>query len=101
MFEQLSDNNLTVNIPKCVFCVPSIIFLGHKFSKAGISPDPKKVSDLQAMAMPSNVTEVHSLLSSASFCPCFIKDFAKITKSIHQLAYKDQPWNWGRLHMKT
>ena len=36
----LSDHNLTINLPKCLFRVPEMIFVGHKFSKDGISPDP-------------------------------------------------------------
>jgi hypothetical protein len=96
VLQRLSDNNLTINIPKCEFRVPDMIFFGHKFSKAGISPDPKKVADLQAMTAPSNVTEVRSLLSSASFCARFIKDFALITKPIRQLTCKDQPWKWDK-----
>jgi transposase InsO family protein len=92
---RLSEYNLTINLPKCEFRVSSMLFFGHQFSASGISPDPKKVADLKAISPPTNVTEVRSLLSSASFCSRFIKDFAIITRPLRRLTCKDVPWTWG------
>jgi hypothetical protein len=96
VLKRLSEYNLTVNVPKCEFRVPSILFFGHKFSAEGISPDPKKVENLKSIKPPTNVSEVRSLLSSASFCSKFIRNFATITKPLRRLTCKDVKWTWGQ-----
>lgn len=80
VFYQLHENGLTINLPKCQFRVPSMLFFGHVFSGKGMSPYLRKVEALKSVAPPTNVSEVRSLLSSAAFCSRFIKDFAVITR---------------------
>ena len=43
VFRQLQENGLTINLPKCQFRVPTMVFFGHVFSEKGMSPDPRKV----------------------------------------------------------
>ena len=81
VFHRLHENGLTINLPKCQFRVPTMLFFGHVFSEKGMSADPKKVEALQNVAPPINASEVRSLLSSAAFCSRFIKDFALITRA--------------------
>ena len=85
LFQQLQDNGLTINLPKCQFRVPTMLFFGHVFSEKGMSLDPKKVESLQRIIPTTNVSEVRSLLSSAAFCSRFIKDSAVITRPLRQL----------------
>lgn len=94
LFQQLQDSGLTINLPKCQFRVPTMLFFGHVFSEKGMSPDPKKVEALQLVAPPTNVSEVRSLLSSAAFCSRFIKDFAMITRPLRQLTCSGVKWRW-------
>ena len=82
VFHQLHENGLTINLPKCQFRVPTMLFYGHVFSEKGMSPNPRKVEALQSVAPPTSVSEVRSLLSSAAFCSRFIKDFADITRPL-------------------
>lgn len=94
VFHQLHENGLTINLPKCQFRVPTMLFFGHVFSEKGMSPDPRKVEALQSVAPPTNVSEVRSLLSSAAFCSRFIKDFALITRPLRQLTCDGIKWQW-------
>ena len=94
VLRRLQENNLTINAKKCEFQVNKMLFFGHVFSGSGISPDPKKIEALQTVSPPKNVTEVRSLLSSASFSSRFIKDFATITRPLRKLTCKDQVWTW-------
>ncbi len=95
VLRRLTDNNLRVNMQKCKIRVSSMLFFGHVFSGQGISPDPKKVNQIQGLDPPTNVTEVRSLLSSASFCSRYVKDFATITRPLRKLTHKDEPWQWS------
>ncbi|XP_044170588.1 uncharacterized protein K02A2.6-like [Acropora millepora] len=94
VFHRLHENGLTINLPKCQFRVPTMLFFGHVFSEKGMSPDPKKVEALQNVAPPINASEVRSLLSSAAFCSRFIKDFALITRPLRQLTCDGTRWQW-------
>ena len=94
VFHQLHENGLTINLPKCQFRVPTMLFFGHVFSEKGMSPDPRKVEALQSVAPPTSVSEVRSLLSSAAFCSRFIKDFAAITRPLRQLTCDGVKWQW-------
>jgi hypothetical protein len=44
VLQRLTDKGLTLNKAKCEFQKDHIIFYGHKFSAAGMSPDPLKVT---------------------------------------------------------
>ena len=95
VFHRLHENGLTINLPKCQFRVPTMLFFGHVFSEKGMSPNPKKVEALQNVAPPINASdEVRSLLSSAAFCSRFIKDFALITRPLRQLTCDGTRWQW-------
>ena len=43
VFHRLHENGLTINLPKCQFRVPTMLFFGRVFSEKGMLPDPKKV----------------------------------------------------------
>ena len=101
LFRQLQENGLTINLQKCQFRVPTMLFFGHVFSENRLSPDPKKVEALQRVAPPTNVSEVRSLLSSAAFCSRFIKDFVVITKPLRQLTCKGVKWQWSEVEQQS
>ena len=52
VFCQLHENGPTINLPKCQFRVPTMIFFYHVFSEKGMLPDPAKVKALQSVAPP-------------------------------------------------
>ena len=96
VLSRLKENQLTVNVPKCLIGVPSMLFFGHIFSGEGVSPDPKKVEAMQSANAPSNPSEVRSLLSSAAFCSRFIRNFATMTRPLRRLTCNGVPWEWGK-----
>ena len=94
VLRQLTENNLRVNLPKCQIRVPQMLLIGHVFSGNNISPDPKKVAEIQDLKPTNNVTEVRSLLSSESFCSRYILDFASITRPMRIFTHKNEQLRW-------
>ena len=94
ILQRLRDCNLTLNKEKCEFNKPSIIFYGHKFSAAGMSPDPEKVSAIKRAAAPITAAEVRSLLGTVTYFSRFIPDLATVTQPLRALTVKDAPWEW-------
>ena len=98
VLSRLRDNDLTLNKEKCEFSTDKLEFFGHVFSRAGISPDPKKVSAIVDMTAPTNPSEVRSLLGMTNFCARFIPNYSTISAPLRQLIKQDVPWSWTAEH---
>ncbi len=76
---RLISKGLKLNRDKCVFLSNTLEFFGQIFSKDGIRPDPKRVTDLLNAPRPGNVSEVRSLLGMANYSSQYIPKFATLT----------------------
>ena len=76
---RLKSKGLKLNRDKCVFLSNTLEFFGQIFSKDGIRPDRKRVTDLLHAPRPANVSEVRSLLGMANYSSQYIPDFATLT----------------------
>ena len=57
--------------------------------------DPGKVSAVRDWTTPTNLKEVRAFVGFANFYRRFIKDFASIAHTLHDLTRKDTPWHWA------
>ncbi|XP_063962059.1 uncharacterized protein LOC135155767 [Lytechinus pictus] len=80
---------------KCVFNTDRVVYFGHVFTANGISPDPRKVEAIHAVAEPQNVSEIRSFLGMVTYCARFIPDLASISAPLRELTRADVPWSWG------
>lgn len=78
VFQLLQKHQLKVKHSKCTFAQPSLTYLGHVISGAGVSTDPKNVQAVQQWAIPSNVKEVRGFLGLAGYYRKFVRHFAVI-----------------------
>ena len=97
-FQRLRERGLTLNPEKCVYSQSSLGFFGYVFSDQGISADPEKVEEIINLEVPSNASEVRSLLGMTNYCSRFIPDYATLTQPLRQLIQKNTPWKWTPLH---
>ena len=54
VLDRLKEKNLTVNLAKCEFLKKELLYMGHKLSVDGVSPDEKKIAAIVNLAQPSN-----------------------------------------------
>lgn len=92
---RLSKIGLKVKAKKCNFLKPSVKFLGHIVSEAGVSPDPEKVEAVKNWPTPKNSKDIESFLGLASYYRKFIKNFAKIAQPIRRLTQNDVNFDWN------
>lgn len=104
VFLRLRTANLRLNIEKCNFAQPRLVFLGFVVSQKGIEADPQKVQKMLAFQRPTTVQEVRSFLGLIGFYRRFIKDFSKVAKPLTQLLSatpKGQSVKWGQREQKA
>ena len=57
-------------------------------------PNPEKLDIIQNYPAPKNVKQVQQFLGLCNYNRRFLKDYAKIAKSLNNLTRKDALWNW-------
>jgi len=91
----LKVNQLFCRWNKCDFFKPSMPFLGHVISAAGLEVDDAKVKAVQTWPQPTTLTELRSFLGMVCYYRKFIKDHAKIAVPLYKLLRKDTPYQWN------
>ena len=93
LLQRILESGLKINPKKCT--VTKIIFNGHILSAEGILPDCEKIKSISQLQVPTNITEIKSLLGMTNFCNKFIPDYSTITAPLRrQLTRKDEPLRW-------
>ena len=98
---RMNDNNITLNLEKCKFLKEHLDFFGFQFSKEGKRTDPKKVAPLANTPIPTNGSEVRSLLGMSNYCSQFIPDYATITAPLRELTKKNTTFKWSEAGQAT
>jgi RNase H-like domain found in reverse transcriptase/Integrase zinc binding domain/Reverse transcriptase (RNA-dependent DNA polymerase)/Chromo (CHRromatin Organisation MOdifier) domain len=95
VLEILRKHKLYAKLSKCEFFKDRLKFLGHIISASGIQNDPDKVRIILECPKPTNITELRAFLGLVNFHRRFIKDMARITKSLTDLLRKENSFEWG------
>ena len=70
---------------KCSFLHKQITFLGHEVSADGMIPGNLNLKGIAEMAPPANYMEVRRFLGMTGFFRRFIKNYARIAKSLNDI----------------
>jgi len=95
VLRRLEAAGLKCHPKKCRWMQPSVEYLGHNIGQGGISPVEAKVSCIDAMPAPTNVSELRSFLGMANYYRRHILDFSKTARPLNQLLKKEAGWEWG------
>lgn len=69
---------------KCLFMVPSVVYLGHVIDKDGLHPTQGKADAIQEARCPTSATELRSFLYSTTTCKISPKLIHEACSSTHQ-----------------
>jgi len=92
---KLTENNLYINIDKCLFHVLEVEFVGFQVGKHGIQSSQKKVEDIVNWPAPRYVKEVQRFIGFGNFYRRFIQGFSSLTLPIQVLMHNGVMWNWS------
>ena len=78
-------HSLKLKPSKCNFFRTEISYLGHKVSTAGMEPSTEGLKGIAKIMPPTMYTQVRKFLGATGYFRCFIKGYARITKSLNDL----------------
>ena len=101
VFDRLERRGFKCKLEKTQFMKDSVIYLGHKVSKLGISPVNSKVEDLLAVEPPKNVKELVAFLGAVGYYRCYLPNLSTVIAPLDRLRSKDTKWQWTKTEQKA
>jgi len=96
VFQLLMDNNMCIEIDKCVFDVSQTTFLGFIVSCSGVQMDPEIAKAIVDWPRSKSRKEVQQLLGLWNFYRRFIHNFSGLVSPITDLLRQDVNFHWGK-----
>ena len=98
MLQRLQQHGLLINVPKSVFGVPELDFLGHHVSSEDIRPLNQKVQAVLDFPQPPTHRKLREFLGLINFYHRFIPQCAAILKPLNScLVPKGMPLSHGTM----
>ena len=98
-FERMVKFNLKLAPKKTNLGVKVVTFLGHQVTAEGIGPDPEKVRPLREVPMPTNVSQLRSMLGSLSYYRKFLKNMSAKLRPINEMLKKGAKFAFTAEHV--
>ena len=98
VFKAISDANITLSPSKCHFAYQSLLLLGQKVSRLGLSTHKEKVDAILAIETPKNAQELQTFLGMMVYFASYIPFYAWIAHPLFDLIRKDREWEWTEMH---
>ena len=100
-FERLTMFDLNLAPKKAYLGVRTIKFLGHRVTAKGVEPGPGKVEAMAKLPMPTNVSQLRSLLGGLSYYRNFLPQMAIVTRPLNNLLKKGVKFVFTVEHVET
>lgn len=94
VLERLREANLRLKPSKCRFANTTMIVLGHRVSKSGITVDESKTAAVRDWPTPRNAKEVKSFLGLTAYYRRFVRDYSKIAEPLRRLTLPSEKYQW-------
>jgi hypothetical protein len=101
VFSAIAAANITLSPPKCHLAYQSLLLLGQKVSRLGLSTHKEKVDAILELAEPRNVHELQHFLGMMVYFASYIPFFAWICSPLFELLKKGVKWEWTAVHQEA
>lgn len=91
----IKSASITLSPAKCHLFYSSILLLGHKVSRLGLSTHEAKVQAITGLTCPTQISQLQGFLGMVVYFSAFIPFYAGICAPLFQLLRKDAKWEWG------
>ena len=96
MLVKCREHQISLNLKKCIFCVPFGILLGHVVCRQGLMVDPAKIAIIVNLPPPASVKQLCTTLRHTGYYKIFIKGYAQITAPMEKLLNCDAKYEWTK-----
>jgi hypothetical protein len=97
----IEGSRLTLAPNKCHFMYTSILLLGQKVSRLGLSTHQEKVEAILTLQRPHNLSALWTFLGMVVYFSHYIPYFSDLASPLFALLKKDTPYLWEELHQKA
>lgn len=94
VYKRAQQRGVRFNFSKCKIGMTKVKYMGHIFSRAGIAPDPNKITTIISMKQPSNVKELETFLGMLTYLGRYIPNLSQKTEKLRLLTKKNTVWHW-------
>ena len=95
VLEAIEKAGITLSPSKCHLFYGSILLLGHKVSRLGLSSHEEKVKAIVELERPRKLSQLQTFLGMVVYFSAFIPYYASICAPLFQLLRKGCKWKWG------
>ena len=96
VLEKFSRFGITLNREKCIYKVQSLDWLGATISKDGVQMSQKNIEAITKLKVPSNISELRSVLGLFQHYSKYIPDFTSIVEPLRYLTRDNVPFKWKK-----
>ena len=98
VLDMLASCGLKAHPAKSLFCCESVEYLGHNISAKGLTPHEAKVAAVKGLRVPTNVSELKSVLGFLNYYRCYVPRFSDIAAPLNALMGAGVAWQWTQEH---
>ena len=98
MFTRLQKDGLKVNAIKSCFGAHKFDYLGYHVTREGVMPIPKKVKEIQALAVPKTCKQLRQFISMINFYHDMWQKRSELLAPITALTSKNVKYDWKGEH---
>lgn len=91
----IEEAGITLSPNKCHLFYPSVMLLGHKVSRLGLSTHAEKVRAIVELAAPTKTSQLQHFLGMAVYFSAFIPHYSSMASPLFALLKKGAKWQWG------
>ena len=92
----IQSSKITLSPSKCHFGYQSIMLLGQKVLRLGLSTHKEKVDTILQLDNPRNVHDLQVFLGMMVYFSSYVPFYAWIAHPLFQLLKKENKWIWGK-----
>jgi len=101
VFKAIEKSGVTLAVTKCHFGYQSLLLLGQKVSRLGLSTHKEKVDAILQLDEPKNCHDLQVFLGMMVYFSAYIPFYAWIAGPLFGLLKKSANWDWTEVHSEA